>query len=230
MEVQRTIKGAGDLKNGVDRQLLRDVAYEKLKTAIQLGELKPGDPLYEVQLSEMLHISRTPVREALQQLVLEGLVKNMPNRAMTVASLSMQDALNVLHVRYLIEPEVVRLVAESASPEIIDQLMSALEAMEKAVELEDRTEWARADMVYHETISQACPNKLLGELGLQMRNRVHLLATDSQTSTQRLKACTQEHREVVEAIAQKDGTTAQEAMKQHLQLVRESYFRRLSHM
>lgn len=217
-------------KNGLERQLLRDVAYEKLKSAIQQGVLKPGEPLYEIHLSEMLEISRTPVREALQQLTLEGLVKNLPNRAMTVATLSMQDALNVLHIRSLIDPEVVRLVAESATKEVVEQLVGALERMERAAEHDERSEWSEADRIYHETLSRACPNELLGQLGLQMYNRVHLIAIDVQTTAKRLRECTQEHRDVVDAIAQQDGMAAQEAMQLHLRLVRESYFRRLTHM
>ena len=227
MEELKVLNGR---KNGLERQLLRDVAYEKLKSAIQQGVLKPGEPLYEIHLSEMLEISRTPVREALQQLMLEGLVKNMPNRAMTVATLSMQEALNVLHIRSLIDPEVVRLVADSATKEVVDQLVGALERMELAADQDDRSEWSKADRTYHETLSEACPNELLGQMGLQMYNRVHLIAIDVQTTSKRLKECTQEHRDVVEAIVQQDGLAAQEAMQKHLRLVRESYFRRLTHM
>jgi len=227
MEELKVLNGR---KNGLERQLLRDVAYEKLKSAIQQGVFKPGEPLYELHLSEVLEISRTPVREALQQLVVEGLVKNMPNRAMTVATLSMQDALNVLHIRSLIDPEVVRLVADSATKEVVDQLVGALDRMEKAAEEDDRSEWSQADRIYHETLSEACPNELLGQLGLQMYNRVHLIAIDVQTTSKRLKECTKEHRDVVDAIVQQDGSAALEAMQRHLQYVRESYFRRLTHM
>lgn len=216
-------------KNGFDRQLLREVAYDRLKNAIRTGELQPGEPLYELHLSELLQISRTPVREALQQLVFEGLVKNMPNRAMTVASLSMQEVLNVLHVRSLIEPEIVRLVAESAAKEAVDRLTEAIEAMEKAAEIDDRVAWSRSDTLFHETLSDACPNALLGQLGLQMRDRMHLVAIDVQTPSKRLKVCTEEHHDILDAIAQQDGERAKEAMQRHIQNLRESFFRRLTH-
>ena len=217
-------------RNGAEKQLLRDVAYERLKSAIQTGELQPGEPLYEIRLSEMLHISRTPVREALQLLVQEGLVKNMSNRAMTVASPSMQEIMNVLHIRSLIDPEIARLVAESINDTQLDLLWKAVLELEEAVEKEDRVAWSRADTVYHETLSDACPNKLLGQLALQMRNLTHLVATDAQTNKDRLGACTHEHREVIEAIAKRDPELAQETMRQHIHKLRESFFKRLMHV
>jgi DNA-binding FadR family transcriptional regulator len=74
--------------------------------------------------------------------------------------------------------------------------------MEKALVSGNQEDWSEADTVYHETLSEACPNQLLGEIVVQMRNRVHHLANvDSQTNPTRLQACTAEHREIVEAIA-----------------------------
>lgn len=218
-----------DRKPGLDRPLLREVAYERLKSAIQVGDLQPGEPLSELRLSEFLEISRTPVREALQLLVQEGLVKNMPNRAMTVAAPSMQEVLNVLHIRSLIDPEIARLVAESASKASIEVLREAVNELIKAAENEDRLAWSKADTIYHETLSSACPNMLLGELGLQMRNRTHLVATDVQTTPMRLKHCSVEHGAVVEAIERRAPQAAQEAMRQHILHLRESFFKRLTH-
>lgn len=217
-------------KGGLDRPLLREVAYERLKTAIQVGDLQPGEPLSELRLSELLEISRTPVREALQLLVQEGLVKNMPNRAMTVAAPSMQEVLNVLHIRSLIDPEIARLVAESAAKKTITVLQQAVDDLIEAAKHEDRHAWSKADTVYHETLSSTCPNMLLGELGLQMRNRTHLVATDVQTTPTRLIACSREHGAIVEAIAKRDSKAAQEAMRQHIHHLRESFFKRLTHM
>lgn len=211
-------------------RLLREIAYERLKVAIQDGEFQSGEPLSETRLSEALQISRTPVREALQQLAQEGLVQIMPNRAVTVAAPSMQDVLNVLHVRSLVEPEIARLVAGSISPQAVEILWKAVSDMEDAAQRGDRPAWSRADNVYHETISTACPNALLGQLGLQMRNRMQFTATDAQTTPARLIACTEEHRAVVAAIAKRDAQAAQQAMQEHIEQLRASFFKRLLHV
>lgn len=224
-EVMRNISRA----NGSDQPLLREVAYERLKEAIRDGELRPGDPLSETRLSEALQISRTPVREALHQLAQEGLVQNLPNRAMMVAAPSLQEVLNVLHIRSVIDPEIVRLVAESVNDETLELLRSAISDMESAAARGDRSAWSKADTVYHETLTVACPNELLGKLGLQMRNRIHYLTTDSHTTPARLQACTAEHRAVVAAIGERDPQAAQEAMQEHMQALRASIFKRLAH-
>lgn len=213
----------------VDHPLLREVAYERLKDALKHADLQPGDPLSETRISETLGISRTPVREAIQQLAKEGLVQIVPGRAVTIPSPSMQDVFSVVHVRSLLEPEMVRLVSESASRRDLTALWEALEAMEQAVEDDDRAAWSRADTKFHDLLSELCPNKLLGQLVLEMRNRMHHLTIDSQTSASRFRECTREHRDVVDAIASHKPENAERTMQHHLEQLRDSMFRRLVH-
>lgn len=211
-------------------RLLREVAYERLKDALRHADLPPGHPLSETRLSKLLGISRTPVREALQQLAQEGLVQVIPGRAVTVAAHSVQEVLNVVHIRSILEPELVRLAAEAASPAEIETLQQAVRKMEEAVENDDHTGWSRADTIFHETLGRACPNKLLGEMVVQMRNRVHHLANvDSQTNPARLATCTQEHRQIVDAIAARNSPAAERATRDHINELRESLFNRLSY-
>lgn len=208
---------------------LRDTAYVRLKDAIQHAALQPGQPLSETYLSKILGISRTPVREALQQLAQEGLVQVIPGRAVTVAAPSVQNVLNLIHVRSVLEPEVARLVAEIAPADVVESLRATLAKMDRAAEANDRAAWSRADTEWHETLGRACPNSLLADLTLQMRNRAHAISIDGQTSQSRLVTCTQEHQRVVEAIAAHDARAAEDAMRQHIFELRESMFRRLTH-
>lgn len=209
--------------------LLREVAYERLKDAIKHADLQPGEPLSETRISETLGISRTPVREALQQLSKEGLVQIVPGRAVTIPSPSMQDVFSVVHVRSLLEPELVRLVSESASGRDLTELRESLETMEQAAENDDRVTWSRADTRFHDLLSDLCPNELLGQMVLEMRNRMHHLTIDSQTSASRIRECTQEHRDVVEAIASHESQQAERTMRHHLEQLRDSMFKRLVH-
>jgi DNA-binding GntR family transcriptional regulator len=228
--MKRPIRNRGKRGNGASgTPLLRETAYERLKDAIRDGELQPGEPLSEGRISEAFQISRTPVREALQQLAQEGLVQIQPNRTVTVAALSLTEVLNVLHLRSILEPEVARLVAESVSAAALEVLQQSVSSMEEAAARGDRAAWSRADSVLHETLCEVCPNDLLGRLALQMRNRMQLLATDSQTTPARLIACTAEHHAIVDAIAHGDGEQAQTATRAHMRVLRESFFKRLSH-
>jgi DNA-binding GntR family transcriptional regulator len=215
-----------ELNIGVDTaRTRREVAYERIKDALRHAGLEPGEPLSEVGLSKLLGISRTPVREALQQLAQEGLVQVIPGRAVTVASRSLKDVLDVVHMRSLLEPELARLVAERATPQQIKQLETSITQMEQALAVDDYSGWSKADMLFHDTMHQACPNPLLGETILLLRNRVHHLAnTDSRHNPARLAACTAEHRSVVDAVANHDADKAERAMREHLVQLRNSLF------
>ncbi len=210
-------------------RLLSEITYERIKEAIRNADLEPGQPLSETKLSKLLGISRTPVREAIQQLAQEGLVQIIPGRAVTVASLSVQEVMNAVHVRSILEPEVTRLAAVSISPDDLENLWSVIQEMKGAIDNEDRNAWAKADNRFHEILSASCPNKLLGDMVIQVRNRISYLSTDNQTNHNRMLACTQEHRQVTEAIAAGNPQAAEKAMRNHLNKLRDSFFRRLMH-
>ncbi len=208
----------------------RELAYLRLKDALRHAQLEPGEALKEVQLSRLLGISRTPVREALRQLVQEGLAESIPGQAVTVATRTMQDMLDVVHIRSLLEPELVRLAAEAATPGELETLEAAMRLMERAAAEHDLDAWTQADVTYHAVIRDACPNKLLGETVIGLRNRVHRMANiDTQTNPERLTTCTQEHREVAQALQSRDAQAAKEAMERHLTALTNSLLKRISY-
>lgn len=209
---------------------LGEVAYERLRDAITRGDLPPGTPLAENTLSAELNISRTPVREALQQLAQEGLVQVIPGRAVTVAAPSMEEVMQVVHMRSLLEPEVSRLAAFSATGADIAMLQEAVLEMAEAARAGDRTRWSRADTRYHETLCTACKNPLLGRLAMQMRNRIHYMINDPQTAPLRVRTCTDEHQLIVDAIARRDAGAAESATREHIDKLRKSLFDRFAHL
>lgn len=211
------------------RRLLSEVAYERLRDAITRGDLPPGTPLAETTLSAELNISRTPVREALQQLAQEGLVQVIPGRTVTVAAPSMEEVMNVVHLRSLLEPEVARLAAVSASRDELEAMQAAAVEMAGAVQAGDRARWSAADTRFHEALCQACKNVLLARLAMQMRNRVHYMINDPRTAPARILACTDEHRLIADAIARRDPDAAESAARDHLGKLRKSLFERFAH-
>lgn len=208
-----------------DSRLLREVAYDRLKDAIRHADIPPGEPLSENRISKLLGISRTPVREALQMLSQEGLVEIAPGRGVTVAARSFREILDVLFIRLIVEPELTRLAAEHMSPEQVVSLWENLHLMEQAVVNGDRQAWSIADTAWHEILSVACPNQLLGELVLQMRNRIHRYASiEHNLRLKQLRNGTAEHRIIVEAIAAGDAQAAAAAMHDHLESLRKNLF------
>ena len=211
-----------------DSRLLREVAYDRLVDAIRNAGLHPGEPLSENRLSKALGISRTPVREALQQLAQEGIVQIIPGRAITVAAPSMQDVLDALHVRELLEPEVVRLAAEALPSREKETFLQLTITMDQAARARDRPTWSKTDIEWHQILCDYCPNRLLGQMVMQARNRMQNKGSDEHVTDQYLIDGTHEHRTIVDAILAGDGQAAERLMAEHIRQVRANTFSRLA--
>lgn len=202
-------------------QLLRDVAYFCLRDAILSLDVTSGDVLSEVKLSDALGISRTPTRAAIQQLVHEGLLESIPSRAVVIASRSITQVLDALYVRQLLEPDVCRLAAIHMTPKQNAELEAFMQQLETAAASGNRSTWTLVDVEWHEIISAACPNQLLAQMTLQAKIYMHKQGVSSKISDEYLKKGTQEHREIVNAIAAHDSDKAAKCMLKHLQSARE---------
>ena len=201
------------------------LAYERLKTAIKHADLQPGDLLSEGRIAKALGISRTPVREAIRRLAQEGLLQVIPGRAIAVAAPSIQDVLDALHIRELLEPELTRLAAESLPKQAREILEQSIIAMEQAAEADDHLAWSKADTIWHETLSNFSPNKLLGKLVLEARNRVIGIVFQEYYAPAYLIEGTREHRVIVDAILAEDGDRAENLMQKHIQEARRKMFK-----
>lgn len=210
-----------------EKLLLRELAYKRLYDALREVEMPPGEPLSAVWLSKTLGISRTPVREALQQLAADGMLQIVQGRAVTVAARSPQEVYDALHIRELLEPESIRLCASVGMPlTALERLQEVMAIMEAAALKEDRPTWARADHEWHEILCAECPNKLLGQMVLQARQRMYNQRADEHVPRQYLIKGTAEHRQVLDAIMAENGEEAARLMVFHLHQLKENTFRR----
>ena len=159
---------------------LRDVVFQTLRQAILRGELKPGERLMEVRLAKKLGVSRTPIREAIRKLELEGLVTMIPRRGAEVAQITEKSMRDVLEVRRALEVLAVSLSCDRISGEQIEALKEAAEEFDRSLTLDDVTRTAEADVHFHDIIYRSTDNQrliqLLSNLGEQMyRYRVEYL-------------------------------------------------------
>ncbi|GAB4430923.1 MAG: GntR family transcriptional regulator [Anaerolineae bacterium] len=210
----------------VGARLLREVVYDRLYDAIRNTRLQPGDALSEPRIARALGISRTPVREALHLLTQAGLLETIPGRAVLVASPSMRNIFDSLQVRELLEPEMMKAVALTMAAGEIRELLEITAEMERAAATGDRPGWSRADNQWHELMSRACPNRLLGELVLQTRNRIFITAADENVTDQYLIDGTQEHKKIVAAIEARDGELARQLTLNHITNLKADMIRR----
>ena len=195
---------------------LRDVVFNTLRKAILTGQLKPGERLMEVHLAGKLGVSRTPIREAIRKLELEGLVIMIPRRGAEVAQITEKSLKDVLEVRRALDALSVELACVRITDEEIKELAEACHAFEAATREKDASVIAKADVALHDIIVQATGNRrlkqLVNNLSEQMyRYRFVYIKDESQHD--KLIA---EHKKIYESILNRDSRAAAEAAKLHI--------------
>lgn len=206
-----------NLKVAVNEYLpLRDVVFNTLRQAILNGELAPGERLMEIQLAERLGVSRTPVREAIRKLELEGLVTMVPRKGAEVAGITEKGMKDVLEVRKALEELAVELACQKITKEHIQHLEEHLKKFEVAINTGNLTDIAEMDVDFHETIYSATDNEklvqMLNNLREQMyRYRVEYIK-DKETRTVLLK----EHREIIDTLKNQNIPAAREVIRRHI--------------
>jgi DNA-binding GntR family transcriptional regulator len=201
-----------------------DRAYGYLRAAILSGDLNPGYPISELELSQRLQMSRTPVREAVLHLIADGLLERLPGRGTFVKSLDVDEIRLVYEYGEGLEGMVAFLVAQYRGLEAGPELMECAEAMEVALDggedNQAQDDWAEADDKFHETLYRYCPNAVI-VAGLEnvhrqvqfVRLRYSALLTDRKQSNA-------DHRATAEAIVAGDRYLAREVTQRHWERVR----------
>ncbi len=198
-------------------QPLREVVCESLREAIRKGVLKPGERLMEIQLSEELGVSRTPVREAIRKLELEGYVVMMPRRGTYVASMSIRDVNEIFEIRTALESLSNGLAAERITDEELEQLQRLIVMIGGYVKDGNIDKIVETDIEFHELLYKAARNNRLVGIISNLREQLTRFRTLSMSHPGRLEATLDEHRVIVEAIAQGDVKAAQQAAERHME-------------
>ena len=154
-----------ELKVNMNEYLpLRDVVFNTLRQAILKGELEPGERLMEIQLADRLGVSRTPIREAIRKLELEGLVLMIPRKGAEVAKISEKNLRDVLEVRRSLEELATELACQRMSPEDLQELEAAQDEFRQAIQEGDFMKIAESDEHYHDVIYQGTGNTRLVQI------------------------------------------------------------------
>jgi len=173
---------------------LRELVFAAMREAIVKGELKPGERLMEVQLAEEMGVSRTPVREAIRKLELEGLVVMVPRKGAYVAGLTLKDAANVFEIRGSLEGLAAALAAERITEEEINDLDRVLEDIAKAGEKGDVDTIIKKDMEFHQKLFSATRNERLAQIISNLKEQIDRFRIKSFTNPKRLKSVILEHK------------------------------------
>ncbi|WP_137702970.1 GntR family transcriptional regulator [Marimonas lutisalis] len=188
-------------------------AYSLLLEAIDLGEFKPGDRLVESDLAERFGVSRTPIREALQRLETQQLLRR-DGRSLIVASLDHNQLSELYVVRAELEGLAARLAARHATEEEVRVLRDMVE--EDRALVDDPSALARANRRFHRQLHLASHNRFLVQQLDLVHQSMALMATTSLAVEGRSETALAEHDAIVSAIEARDEQAAQEALKDHI--------------
>ena len=199
-----------------DYKPLREVIFDTLREAIIVGELKPGERLMEVQLAEKMGVSRTPVREAIRMLELEGLVEMLPRKGAHVAELSVKDIVDVLEVRASLDGLATSLASVRITDDEIKVLKQIHSQFVNYVEKDNLQGAIKKDVEFHELIYRSSRNDRLIQIINNLRERVQRFRVIYLKDFMSSKDLIKEHIDIIESITGKDVMASQKAAELHI--------------
>lgn len=198
-----------------------DIAYEELRRQIVTLELEPGSVIDERQLIERLAIGRTPVREAIQRLIYEGMIVHTPRRGSWVSPLSLTELHAMIEARRMLELECARLAATRITPVQLAELRHEVERSGPAICAERIGTLISIDQQFHVGIARATGNRFLVKMTEQLHNELTRYWYVSAMRVGHLHIVQRHHHAILDALETGDPTFAAHKMDEHVTLFRE---------
>lgn len=198
-------------------ELLSQKVYQVLKKEIVRGILEPGSRLSENKLAKEMHVSRTPIREAIRKLTAEGLVKTSPNKRMTVSKVSLVDMKEVLLVRGALEGLAASIAAKRISSQEIDKLEKIVTQMSLYATKKHLSSYCEVDDKFHDLILDVCGNKWIIKVRENLSNFIYRYRVMSLSVPERIKCSLEEHRAIMESLKKHDSEEANKLSQIHME-------------
>ncbi|MBR5140331.1 MAG: GntR family transcriptional regulator [Clostridia bacterium] len=202
----------------VDSKLLslEERVFATLEEDILTGKFSRGDSLGENMLSEMLGVSRTPVRAALKRLAEEGLIEAVANKGAVVIGITKDDIVDIYHIRMRLEGLASLIAASKISAEALGELLESVELSEFYIKKNNTEKLKELDSEFHETIYKATGNAPLCKTLSELHRKIKSYRKLSLNVPGRLEMSVKEHREIYEAIASGNGELADTLTSLHV--------------
>ena len=204
------------------KKSLGNQIFNEIRENILAGVYAQGEELKEATIGTKLGVSRTPVREALRQLELEGLVEIIPNRGARVTGISQKDVSDIYQIRYRLEGLAARWAAERISEQEIAELEEVVFLSEFHLKNAKQEQMARLDGKFHEIIYHAAASRMLEHVLGDFHHFVKAARSLSVREGSRAKESVQEHKAILEAIKERDGNRAEKLANEHILHVMEN--------
>lgn len=206
-----------DVHNEVtDKYSLRGRVFNTIREDILSGKYSQNEELKENSIGQDLGVSRTPVREALRQLELEGLVRIIPNKGAYVNGISEKDIHDIYIIRSYLEGLCAKWACENISKEQLDELEEVIYLSEFHAKKEHHEQIVELDNKFHQMIYAASGSKLLNHILTDFHHYVQRVRKITLASVNRAENSNREHTAILEAIKNRDGEKAEQLAHEHI--------------
>jgi DNA-binding GntR family transcriptional regulator len=195
---------------------LNQAVYDHVRDLVLSGTLVPGEQINEIALAATLGVSRTPLREAIGQLVADGLVEDRPYRGKFVRLFSPKQIADLYEVRAVLESHAVRLATPLLTAEQVSHLRVILHETEDALAAGDLAWYAAADRTFHETLASYSDNQTLIESLQRLASQIQIVRSVANHDPEVVQRTALERPAVVAALEARDAEGAAELMREHI--------------
>ncbi len=199
-----------------ENKSLTSIIFEKIREDILNGMYNPGEKIVEAKLADELGVSRTPVREALKQLELDGLVENIPNRGVIVKGVTAQDIMDIYTIRETIEAIAAKWSVERMTQEDLDSLKEIYELMEFYTFKNDVDKIFELNTKFHELIYSATNSRFLEHVLRDFQLFIKSTRYESLKTEGRMQNTLEEHKEILDAFIERDQDKAVKKIIDHI--------------
>ena len=200
----------------IPRAALHEQVAHRLRQMLVENRIPPGAKLNERELSEVLKVSRTPLREAIKMLAAEGLVELLPNRGAIAVELSEADVLNTFEVMSSLEAQSGELAAERITAAELAEIKAMHYEMLAAYTRRDLPAYYRLNAAIHGAINAAAKNPVLTATYQQVNARLQALRFRSNQDGEKWSAAVREHEQMIEALGTRDAAAMRAVLLAHL--------------
>ena len=195
---------------------ITDTVYNSIKAAIIQHDLLPGSHLSVPALAEQLGVSRSPIREAVQKLISEGLAYEKPRKGAYVTEFNTKDLLPLFQVRLVLDGLAAKLASKAMSKTLDSKLELIISKHRNAIDDKDPDKYTNADIQFHTTILEASDNNPLQELARQVYDKIYV-AMKARAAPLGPEVSFQDHLNIYNAIVKSNSEEAENAARSHVE-------------
>lgn len=192
--------------------------FDTIRTAIIKGDLKPGQRLMEVQLAQELGVSRTPVRESIRKLELEGLVKMVARKGAYVTPLTIEDLADMMEIRRALEGLAAELAAKNATEEDIRILKELNEEFIRGLLEDNADQIIDSDIRFHDHLYKCSGNEKLWHMTAQLREQMQRVRVEYVHKVEDKKPLIGQHEAIIDFIERRDPIAASQTAAEHIRI------------